>query len=96
MTVIPFHLQATVSDFRGVDKMFEQAFASHAEDLRSLRKLQHARMAAVQQHFERQLADMACEFSECVVWASPLYLVDETILHGDGCNICKDDVKEWR
>lgn len=46
--------------------MFRAAFASHAEELRTLQKLQQSRMAAVQHQFEDQLDSMAAEFVECV------------------------------
>ena len=46
--------------------MFKEAFASHAGELRTLQKLQHSRMAAVQHDFEEQLDSMAAEFVECV------------------------------
>jgi hypothetical protein len=59
-------LQAISSDLRGMGDMFEQAFASHAAELRTLRQLQHSRMSAVQHHFEQQLADMEAEFAKCV------------------------------
>jgi hypothetical protein len=53
-------------DGRGLGDMFKEAFASHAEELCALRKLQHSRMAAVQHDFEEQLDSMAAEFLECV------------------------------
>jgi hypothetical protein len=46
--------------------MFKEAFASHTGELRTLQKLQHSRMAAVQHEFEEQLDSMATEFVECV------------------------------
>lgn len=56
------HPQATISDARGCGKLFDQAFSSHAEDLRSLGRLQRTRMASVQKQFEKQLDAMAAEF----------------------------------
>lgn len=56
------HPQATISDARGCGKLFDQAFSSHAEDLRSLGRLQRTRMASVQKQFEGQLDAMAAEF----------------------------------
>lgn len=81
--------QTTIREFRAVEEMVQQASAHHADDMHALRNLQHTRMAALQQQFERQLADMAAEFSECVLqisshfWCKPAWWSPSSVRPSD-------------